>query len=403
MAAALRHCMGMESPQTTRINFRCSDRSCDETEGGKSAIGRRRKWTTSVIAQCAAPIRQPTLWSRKFRTQKPKNPKNEVGYLSLPGELRNHIMSLILLPGKIYLPASPFALQDNYMIPPPVDRFGDFIHAMAFLGQSYRQLASSSKDHVRTHRCFLSFAIWDEIHYASLAPKANNSIVAPREPFPAFQFLAASRQTHYEGQAMFWNQNTFYLPRGPLPHAQFFFGNVLPQHKALISSIGIQFSLLDLTDGVLAAVDDLLCCCPQEGWPVEGQYGIRRFQAACVCTIALTWIWSLKLAWIRGWKGLKELRLDILQEPPIILDGKQLDTTLKGIGCKWTEHPYDYRCSFWPNELHWPFADATRDLNSKLSTIIEEIGWLRSKRWMKGQEVYERPWNNREDADWGEF
>lgn len=364
--------------------------------------GRRRGWMISAIAHCAASIKHPTLWFRRPNAQEPKNTEYGIGYLSLPGELRNNIMSLILLPGNIYLPASHLALQDRHIIPPPEDRFGDFFHYLAFFGKSYQQLSSGSKDHLRTHRCFLAFATSDELHYACLAPKADKSILAPPEPLPAFQLLAASRKIHIEGQAMFWSQNTFYLPHGPLPHTQFYFGNVLGQHKALISSIGIQFSLLDLTDGVVAAVDDLLCGCPQEGWEIEGQYGIRLFQAASVCTIALAWIWTSKLAWIRGWKGLKELKLDILQDPSIVLDGKELGVLLEGIGSKRVEHPYNYRCSFWPPELHWPFADATRGLNKKLRTIIEEIGWLRFMRWLKGEEMYERPWNNRENAKWSD-
>jgi len=389
----------IESPQITKTNLRSSERSRDQMESGTPTKERGRGWTKSVVAQCAASIRHPILWSPKPETRKPKKTEYEVGYLSLPGELRNRIMSLILLPGKIYLPASRYALLDRGVLPPPVDIFGDFIHDLAFFGHSYRGLSSVSEDHVRTHRCFLTFATCDELHYACLAPKANQAMLAPPEPLPAFQLLVASQQIHDEGHVMFWSQNSFYLPRGPLPHTQFYFGNVLPQHKALISSIGIQFSLLDLTDEVLAAVDGLLCCCPQEGWGIEEQYGIRRFQAASVCTVALAWIWTSKLAWIRGWKGLKELRLDILQNPPNILDGEQLDILLAGIGSKRTEHPYNSRCSYWPSELHWPFADATRGLDLKLGTIIEEIGWLRFKRWLKGEEVYERPWNNREDAE----
>lgn len=336
------------------------------------------------------------------KTQKPKKTKYEVGYLSLPGELRNKIMSLILLPGNIYLPASRYALQDRYILPRPVDMFGDFDHDVAFYGHSYRGLYGGSENHVQTHRCFLIFATCDELHYSCLAPKAIQSMLAPREPLPAFQLLAASRQIRDESQAMFWSRNTFYLPRGPLAHTQFYFGNVLLQHKALISSIGIQFSLLDLTEEVLAAVEGLLCCCPREEWERKEQCCVLRFQAASLCTVALAWLWTSKLAWVRSWKGLKELRLEILHEPPSVLDGEQLDILLEGIGSKRIEHSYNYRHRFWPSELHWPFADATRGLDSKLGTIIEEIGWLRFKRWLKGEEVYERPWNNREDAEWSE-
>jgi len=128
MAVALRHGMGIGSPQVTQTNHKDSERYPNERESGKSTNEIRRAWTKSVVAQCPASIRHPTLWSRK-----PKDTTNEIGYLSLPGELRNKIMSLVLLPGNIYLSASRNALLDPYVLPPPVDLFGDFFPEMAFL------------------------------------------------------------------------------------------------------------------------------------------------------------------------------------------------------------------------------------------------------------------------------
>ena len=111
---------------------------------------------------------------------------------------------------------------------------------------------------------------------------------------------------------MFWSENMFYLPRGSLSHTKSHFDKIPPKHKALTKNIGIQFSLLDLTEDVIAAVE----YSPEyqaSKYDIDQYWWATRF-----CLEALEHIWNAKLDWVRSWRGLQNVRLETLDYPPVV-------------------------------------------------------------------------------------
>ena len=111
-------------------------------------------------------------------------------YLALPPEIRNKIMRYTLVPGKVYL-RNP--CLGNPSLGP-------------FTAGVFRQTSTSG-----------------------------------------FQLLATCKQIYREGIAMFYGENTFYLPPGLLKHTEVFFDEVLSTgHRNMVRHLGIRFSLDDL-------------------------------------------------------------------------------------------------------------------------------------------------------------
>ena len=65
----------------------------------------------------------------------------------------------------------------------------------------------------------------------------------------AFRLLATCKQIYEEGIRIYYNDNTFYLPRGGSERSKAFLYKVLgPKHRHMIRNLGIVFSLRDCPD-----------------------------------------------------------------------------------------------------------------------------------------------------------
>lgn len=115
----------------------------------------------------------------------------KIGFLSLPGEVRNKIMDLALVPGHIYF--------SNRM--QPVDRNG--------------------------------------------SPVFKSGC----------QVLATCRQLYQEGHVSFYSRNMFHLAPGPLSASWEYFGRLDSRHQDLIEKVSIEMSIVDLTPAVLKGIE----------------------------------------------------------------------------------------------------------------------------------------------------
>ena len=120
-----------------------------------------------------------------------KAPKARIGYLDLPGKIRNKIIDFALVPGHIY-----FSTKSQ-----PI---------------SYKNSA-----------VFL----------------------------PGCQLLATCRQVYNEGYISFYNRNVFHLAPGPILASMEYFWSLRRKHLNLIENISIETSFIDLTPSVLETIE----------------------------------------------------------------------------------------------------------------------------------------------------
>lgn len=138
-----------------------------------------------------------------------------VGYFSLPPEIRNMIMELVLVPGQVALVA-----------PKSFKR-----HRSSLLQRTFQRVMKTGSQR----------------REKDLKPTC---ISWP----PGFQLLATCKQACAEGQAVFYTSNVFVLPPGPVVIENLILKNLHPQQRAMIKRIGIRISLRDLTPEVFDEV-----------------------------------------------------------------------------------------------------------------------------------------------------
>jgi len=63
---------------------------------------------------------------------------------------------------------------------------------------------------------------------------------------PGVHFLASNRQVYTEGRGIFYSENTFHLPPGPITYTRQVFNPWQPQHLALIRRVTLHIGLHDL-------------------------------------------------------------------------------------------------------------------------------------------------------------
>ena len=239
-------------------------------------------------------------------------------------------------------------------------------------------------------------AIQSRLTFFSLPSEIRNSImhfilvpgsILLRRPHDHYerassaQFLATCRQAYEEGHAIFYGLNTFYMVPGSLKHTLRYFEILRPEHRALIQTLGIEFTLEDA----------------DVTWsePAEEMYnnsfselglggGDRRTRAAyhrschqCFSRNAVlmsTAIWRPKVAWLRDQQT--SLVLQSFNQT-ITVNLEEAKEALQGIGA-----PDDHFLECWPS-VRATMMDiiAVFCRNSRL--LINARGWEGFKDWIE--------------------
>ena len=179
--------------------------SHSELEDGKKAIENRETFsiadapeasTTTVTStgKSASRVKHQyaNLFGREGSTKDCKKPIAKIGYFSLPREIRDEIMRLVLCPGHIYLPGPDMPAH-------------------------------------------------------KLRPKPAL--------YPGIQLLATCRQAYIEGHELYYSSNVFHMPHGPLAHMQRLLGAYHVEHLQKMRNIRIRCSVLDLHGADYRAID----------------------------------------------------------------------------------------------------------------------------------------------------
>ena len=78
------------------------------------------------------------------------------------------------------------------------------------------------------------------------------------QSLPGFQLLAACKQTHREGERLFYQTNTFHLPVGSSEVTLRWLNTLRPEHRDMIESVCIYYTLADLTSPILDSITKLV-------------------------------------------------------------------------------------------------------------------------------------------------
>ena len=176
---------------------------------------------------------------------------SKLSYFSLPGEVRNQIIDLVLAPGEVYV-RKP--IPDRVLIPEGV------------------------------HAC-----------KPTVKDSTNNRPNA--ESQPGFQLMATCKQAYDECHSIFYSSNTFHLPA----NMTFDWSDGLQaKHKAMIKRIDIRISVEELT---LDMIDELERRVSRK--IVNG--GSLYFTGAIFDTMDV--VWQARMRHVAAWASLKETRL----------------------------------------------------------------------------------------------
>ena len=197
-------------------------------------------------------------------------PANEhrVGYLSLPGEIRNPIMMLALVPGDIYLPPTRYS-SNSQSTPWP-------------------QLTSDEDYEAASEQSQIIVQSWFN-----------------RKPQPSWTLLATCKQIYFEGRSLPYSLNVFHLAPGNLLSSLSRFVKMNPLNFGSIRKVCIDLSFADLDLATIKLVE--VECRDTESPalpPNRKKRHIRRH-----ITQKLRNIWASKLAHVRDIKHLDEVTL----------------------------------------------------------------------------------------------
>ena len=162
--------------------------SLDRTKQGRTKITAHR----NAVAKARKSVEQGTDTLRTGSGRCNELNRN-IGFLSLPGEIRNKIMDSALVPGHIYLSRK---MQ-------PVDCKGLPVFT------------------------------------------------------PGSQVLATCKQLYQEGHISFYSRNMFHLAPGPLSASWDYFGKLNRRHQDLVCRVSIEMSFMDLTPPVLEEIQEV--------------------------------------------------------------------------------------------------------------------------------------------------
>ena len=277
---------------------------------------------------------------------KAKAYKHKIGYLSLPGEIRNRIMWFALVPGEVF---------------------------------------PSHKTQPRNQR-------------------------GSRKYMPGCQLLATCRQVYLEGYESFYSLNAFHLPRGPLSASIKYFGSLKPEHQCLISRFCIDFSILDLTPSVITSIEEVLLgskVCYTEMPSANREIGVvtrcilnalrdlwiekiiavgKTFGIKCVelrrIPVVLHDLFGAHMPYTIARKAL------IMEGPGIASRLNPLDLVMSRNGWDSLYFVQDSRCR-WDDKILWLLEEMLMDVELIITATLihheadKDGGWEQFKHWLR--------------------
>lgn len=240
-------------------------------------------------------------------------------YTSLPAEIRNAIMEYALVPGDVY----PCSKKTNPTSTNP----------------SRKLLRSVFKRPT-----------------ASLKIKAGDTDHQIATNQPGFHLLTTCKNHYQDGRYMFYSMNTFHLPPGSARDAEDWLNHLKPDHRAMIKSACITFTLADLAPDVLVEME--------KKWLWDFPATTRQNEQRMVfeVTYILCWrFWQDKIRWLQKWEELENVYMKMADGVTVAFDGvafRALD----------------------PKEEKKVLEGARELVRSELEGMVGEVGWKGAKK-----------------------
>lgn len=157
------------------------------------------------------------------------------GYHSLPGELRSLIYKQVLVPGHVWIRPPPLSKKATLHTSDKICLWLAFLLDV-FATYLYRLIRKISASKL--------FAGWLEPHVSIGTQPLSYPV--KKKPCTAYQLLATCKQARDEGSAMFYSQNRFHLPPGPVEISHTWLESLRTKDQALLNLIVLDLSFLDL-------------------------------------------------------------------------------------------------------------------------------------------------------------
>ncbi len=261
-------------------------------------------------------------------------------YFDLPGEIRNNIMRHVLSPGDVHpwMRARP--------IPQRQSRPSAICKALT------------------TVLCWLVMSLAMYLTIVRREPKPPPILRAKR---PGFQLLATCGQAYLEGHILFYSDNVFHIPPGPVNTLLVWRKGLQPQHRAMIKSVCLNLTIADLTPLALREVDRMRQVWGEERNFEEEDRSEYEHMAVIIGYYLRNQVWLPKLQLLRQWQTLDVVLLKC-SKITIPSDGADLRQL---------------------NERHFATIciNTAIELGDKLDVIVREMDWERTRKWL-----VERAW-----------
>lgn len=230
--------------------------------------------------------------TRHGSTNYPTNHPAAFRFFALPPEIRNEIVRQILVPGSIYLET----LSGRWGLRHP------------HVENGYRHLTATLQR--RENHKLLQCTRQIDKQFLTFPPRRFHRIGgSPRTQQPGIQLLATSQSMYAHGHRLFYTQNEFHLAPGPIIISSSYFTRLQPQHRALIRSLVLTFTIADLTPEGFQHVHDIAS--RYKASTGHAITSVARSPQIALWTSAsigaLDIIWRQKLAWLKEWPNLDRL------------------------------------------------------------------------------------------------
>ena len=127
----------------------------------------------------------------------------------------------------------------------------------------------------------------------------------PTEQQQGFQLLATCKTVYEERCRMFYSQNTFYVPPGPIVIASHYFEHLQLKHRNLIRYLVLSFTVADLTaEGYQHVTEDIFS---RHILSMNRGRQIATFLDSSMKALGL--IWQRKLRWLLQWRTLEQAEM----------------------------------------------------------------------------------------------
>ena len=197
-------------------------------------------------------------------------------YTSLPTEIRYLIMEYALVPGDVY----PCAKE-----PKPLSSSS----ASKLLRAVFKRAPSAD----------FKFKVGSVDHHVAVASSGGN-----KQQQSSAQLLKTCKRAYEDGHYIFYSMNTFHLPVGSAHDVGSWFDNLKKEHRCLINSVCLTFSLADITPDVLTEME--------KKWLWDLPLKTARSEQRMVSEVAylLCWrYWQDKIDFLKRWEGLERVEL----------------------------------------------------------------------------------------------